>query len=120
MLPCRLEILGYRTLVRLGVPEAERRKPQEVEFDVRFFWKEAPAGVQTDRIEDTICYDEICTAIEKTVNARPYALIEALGRTVYDAIRALTHEPRLEVSIRKIHPPIAKLHGGARFVYGDL
>ena len=119
MPPCRLEILGFRTQVHLGVPEAERQTPQEVEFDVRLYWAEAPAGTHTDQLQDTLCYGDICAALDATAQSRPFALIEALGCAAYEAIRKLSAGPALEVTVKKLNPPIARLHGGAHFVYGD-
>ncbi len=117
----RLEIRAFRTRVHLGVTQEERAIAQEVEFDVLVEFVEEPSATQTDQLEDTLCYDVLCQGIETTCSAHPFQLIEALGRAVYDALRYSSRHPEiaLQIKVHKLKTPIAGLHGGAWFTYGD-
>jgi dihydroneopterin aldolase len=118
---CLLDIRAYHTWVNLGTTPAERSQPQEVEFEVRVRFAEEPPATSTDRVEDTICYGSLCTTLETTARAKPYHLIESLGRAVFDALKpCLAPGDRLEVTVHKLRPPIENLRGGARFIYGDV
>lgn len=120
-----MEVLAFRTPVRLGVGETERSSPQDVEWTLRVrFPAESPRAVETDRIEDALCYASLCEALAAVAARRPYLLVEHLAREGYLAVRAEAERTgfsacAIEVTLHKLHPPVAGLRGGVRFVYGD-
>lgn len=115
----RLEILAFRTRVHLGWTAGERAQPQEVDIDAVIEFDGAPAATRTDELEDTLCYDQLCSRIDETARAHPYKLIEALAREIHEALQRSVGDRAvgLEVSVHKLNTPIAALRGGARFTY---
>lgn len=113
----RLELAGLRSRVRLGHESRERVVPQEVVMSVAVEFEAPPRACDTDRLEDTVCGDELCRALVRVCESRPYALIEHLAKRLYDAVCALVRvNARVELELIKVAPPIAGLEGGMRFV----
>ena len=81
-----------------------------------------PLACDTDRLEDTVCGEELCRALVSVCHSRPYALIEHLAAGLFDAACALVRvNARVELELVKVAPPIAGLEGGMRFVIaGDV
>jgi 7,8-dihydroneopterin aldolase/epimerase/oxygenase len=112
-----LQLAGLRARVRLGQEPHERVEPQEVLLSVAVEFEGPPRACDTDRLEDTVCGDELCRALVRVCHSRPYALIEHLAAGLFDAACALVRvNARVELELVKVAPPIAGLEGGMRFV----
>lgn len=80
----------------------------------------SPAACHSDRLEDTLCGDELCRALTVVCQSGEYALIEHLADRLYAAARALAPPAaRVEVELTKVAPPIVGLAGGMTFVISD-
>jgi dihydroneopterin aldolase len=102
----RIELRGLRVLARCGVLPFEQDQDQPVEIDLDLTADLAPAGASDD-LADTIDYGAVCAAVERTVTAQPFALLERLAERVAQAVLDL--DGRIEmvaVTARKLRPPV--------------
>ncbi len=96
-----IRIEDARALVRVGVPDPERARPQEVRISVALALADAPEFEAHDRIHETVDYDRIIGFIRHDLDA-PAHLIETLADRV--ARHCLTLTPRAlyaEVTVKK-------------------
>lgn len=107
--------------LHLGCTVEERAMTQEVRVSVEFRFHETPAGATSDRLEDTVCYARVSSAIQEHCGAKHFNLIERIGREVYEVARAVSG-PGVDigVSIHKVRPPVQAIRGGTRFRCGDF
>jgi FolB domain-containing protein len=96
-----IRIEDARALVKVGVPDPERAKPQEVRVSVTLAISDPPAFPQHDRLAQTIDYDRIINFIRADLD-EPAHLIETLADRV--AQHCLSLSPRaawVEVTVKK-------------------
>lgn len=106
--------------VRLGCSAEERSQTQVVEFDVSVIFDDPPRGMVTDDIDDTVSYETIVDSIKKTVVNSEFRLIEHLAQEIFQSLQSLLGlVGSVEVTVRKVAPPIPELIGGAEFTIGD-
>lgn len=126
--PAVLEIKALRIAVHLGVGEAERANLQNIEVSVRFFFKKLPA-VCGDESQTFICYDTLCTALQKKATEQPHKLIEFLCKQLHDTAHLVMRDAIgsetakqvfVELSVTKCNPPINGLQGGSHFTISDV
>jgi dihydroneopterin aldolase len=116
-----LRVEDYSCLVRLGCLAEERAVPQEVRFTIEFRFAEAPRGVQTDEIGDTICYAKVTTLLRDHCLSDEFKLIERLAVEAFYKLHA-TLEPGVEMALKlqKVKPPVDGLLGGSIYTCGDF
>lgn len=111
-----LTIRGISLPIRIGCAAEERLNPQPVEVDLTIRFHTPPRGMTTDRIEDTVCYDALVSAIKRVVLDREFSLIEHLANEIGTSLRSLVEpEDGLRVTVRKVWPPIPEITKGAEF-----
>lgn len=116
-----LRLADLRLEVNLGCTEAERARRQEVRVTVELRFSEAPAGMTSDRLEETVCYAELSQKIVQHCERREYHLIERLGAEIYALVRELAGgRATIGVSAHKVRPPVERLEGGTFFRCGDF
>ncbi len=96
-----IRIDDAKALVRVGVPDPERARPQEVRISVALGLAEPPLYAEHDRIAATVDYDRILHFIRDDLGA-PAHLIETLADRV--AGHCLSLSPRalwVEVTVKK-------------------
>ncbi len=96
-----IRIEDARTLVKVGVPDPERAKPQEVRVSVALAISEPPDFLAEDRLAQTVDYDRIIAFIRRDLD-QPAHLIETLADRV--ARHCLSLTPRalwVEVTVKK-------------------
>ena len=115
-----LTIRGISLPVRLGCSADERLDPQPVEVDLTIRFETPPRGMVTDRLEDTVCYDGLVSAIKQVVTNREFSLVEYLAKEIFDSLRNIVEsEHQLRVTVRKVSPPIPEITKGAEFTVSD-
>ncbi len=115
-----LTIRGISLPVRLGCSADERLDPQPVEVDLTIRFETPPRGMVTDRLEDTVCYDGLVSAIKQVVTDREFSLVEYLANEILTSLRNVVEsEHRLRVTVRKVSPPIPEITKGAEFTVSD-
>ncbi len=78
--------------------------------------------MNTDQLEDTVCYYETVKSIQNLCQHKEFNLIEHLNADVYKTIDQGLSEKReciskIDVTVRKMHPPVPGIHGGVSFIY---
>ena len=100
-----IEISGLSLYTHVGVTAAEREVGQRLLFDIRIDVGESDA-TETDRIEDTIDYGEVCQLVALIAQQRNYKTLERLCTVVADRIIEDFGAEAVWVKAAKPEPPI--------------
>jgi 7,8-dihydroneopterin aldolase/epimerase/oxygenase len=103
-----VHVHDLRIFGRHGVREEERARGQDFLFDVEL---EVGERGTSDRLEDAVDYVAVTEAVREVSDARPYALLEALGSAVADELERRFAPERLRVRVRKPEVRPAGLEG---------
>jgi dihydroneopterin aldolase len=104
----RIELRGLRMSGIVGVLPHEQTQAQPLEIDVDLL-VDLGAAERSDDLHDTVDYGAVCAAIERVVDASRFALLEALGGAIADAVLAVDDRVgSVIVSVRKLRPPVAQ------------
>ena len=115
-----LTIKGISLPLRLGCSAEERLNPQPVEIDLTIRFETPPRGMVSDRLEDTVCYDALVSAIKEVTSDREFSLIEHVANETLTSLRRIVEaEHKLRVTVRKVSPPVPEITKGAEFTVGD-
>lgn len=110
-----LQIRGLELQTNLGWRDKELLTPQAIVLDFDILYKNAPAAITTDNLNDTLCYAELIEQIRAKIAAKKYRLIEHLCHDVFQIILShLSAGAFLRVSVTK-KPKIDGLNGGVTF-----
>jgi len=102
----RIEIRDLRVTGTHGVLAEERERPQPFSLDI-VAWVDMTAAQQSDDLAATVDYGALAREAADVVGGRSYRLLEALAGRLASAL--LIADPRLEaveVTVRKLHPPL--------------
>jgi dihydroneopterin aldolase len=95
--------------VRIGHTAAEREKAQTLQIDLTIQFTQLPLACQTDKLNDTICYDKLVNNIKTFCRNKTFALLEHLAYQLYKFIKNIIRENvKLNLQIKK-QPPIENL-----------
>jgi dihydroneopterin aldolase len=100
-----IEISGLSLFTHIGVSAAEREVGQRLLFDIRIDVGESDA-TETDRIEDTIDYGEVCQLVALVAQQRNYKTLERLCTVVADRVIEDFGAEAVWVKAAKPEPPI--------------
>ena len=121
MMKAKLKICDLRTQVFLGVGSQEILHAQEISINFVLHYNNPPQGCYNDNINDTICYDKLCSLILNISSSKNYRLIEHLAYNISENIKSslISDYPSIvnnfKVEIIKLNPPIPQIKQGARF-----
>ena len=93
-----VELFGLEIEGRHGVEDEERARPQRFLYDL---WLEVPDAALSDRVEDTVDYREVVTAVRAVSDGRQFALLEAMAAAVADELLARFEVEGARVRVRK-------------------
>jgi dihydroneopterin aldolase len=100
-----VEISGLSLYTHIGVGEAEREVGQRLIFDITIDIGES-AATETDRIEDTVDYGEVCQLVALVSQQRTYRTLERLCTVVADRLIEDFAAQSVWVKAAKPEPPI--------------
>jgi 7,8-dihydroneopterin aldolase/epimerase/oxygenase len=100
-----IEIAGLSLYTRHGVSEAERDIGQRLVFDIRFELDECDA-TNTDLVEDTVDYAEVCEQVALAAQERSYRTLERLCTAVAERLADRYGADSVRVKASKPEPPI--------------
>jgi len=100
-----IEITGLSLYTHIGVSAAEREVGQRLLFDIRIDVGESDA-TETDRVEDTVDYSEVCQLVALVAQQRSYKTLERLCTVVADRIIDEFGAEAVWVKAAKPEPPI--------------
>lgn len=96
----QIKLSGISLQTRLGVTQTERDWPQTVFIDVALYTDTRVAG-KSDKIEDTINYDEVYEVIRQECS-EPHNLIEALAENLCSKLHSHFYLSRVTLTLKKI------------------
>ncbi len=103
----RIFVKGLSLHAYHGVMAHEAKVGQSFAIDLKLEIDLA-AAARSDKVADTVSYDQVVDTASKAFCAQRYRLIEAAGGAVADAILARFPRVRtIHVTIHKPHAPIA-------------
>jgi len=105
----RIFIKGLSVHAFHGVMPHEGKVGQGFSIDL-VLTIELRAAARSDKVTDTVSYDQVAAVASDAFRARRFKLIEAAAGAVADAV--LAHFPRVsavEVTIHKPHAPVAAI-----------
>ncbi len=82
----RIDDLNF--MLHLGVTPVELASPQRVSISIAFIFHEMIQGMQTDSIDDTLCYQKLEDILRTYLTKRHFHLLEHLGYVSFELIRA--------------------------------
>jgi dihydroneopterin aldolase len=100
-----IEISGLSLYTRHGVSEAERELGQRLLFDVIFELDECDA-TNTDELEDTVDYADVCEQVALAAQERSYKTLERLCTAVAQRLVDRYGADAVRVKASKPEPPI--------------
>lgn len=98
-----LDRLGIRDLMarcRVGVTEAERRKPQDILVTVTL-WADLSRACRSDRLADSVDYKRIKLDILAELEKKPFNLIERVAQRVADITMKDRRVEKVAVVVQK-------------------
>ena len=101
----RIRIKNLKIPARHGVYEFEKEKDGTFELDIELYLPLLKAG-NSDRLEDTINYEDIISTATKAFTEKQYALVEAAGQSVCDRLLNDFKIDKITIRVRKPHAPI--------------
>jgi dihydroneopterin aldolase len=100
-----IEIAGLSLYTHVGVSAAEREVGQRLVFDIRIDVGESDA-TETDDVEDTVDYAEVCQLVALVAQQRTYRTLERLCTVIADRLIADFQAEAVWVKAAKPEPPI--------------
>ena len=100
-----VEISGLSLYTHIGVGAAEREVGQRLIFDITIDIGES-AATETDRIEDTVDYAEVCQLVALVSQQRTYRTLERLCTVIADRLIEDFAAQSVWVKAAKPEPPI--------------
>jgi dihydroneopterin aldolase len=102
-----ISIVDLEVFYRVGVPDAERAKPQRLLLTVEME-SDFSKAAKTDSIADTIDYFAVSQRLLKFGDAKSWKLIEKLAADVADAILSEFKPQSVTVEVKKFVIPQAR------------
>ncbi len=93
-----VELHGLEVFGRHGVTSEERERGQTFLFDIQL---ELSDEALSDRLEDTVDYNEVAARVREVSDGRQFTLLEALAAAVADEIIGRLPVARVRVRVRK-------------------
>ena len=103
----RISIVDLEVFYRVGVPDAERAKPQRLLLTVEME-SDFSRAVRTDSITDTIDYYAVSQMLLKFGEGKSWKLIEKLAAHIADAILSEFKPQSVTVEVKKFPIPQAR------------
>ncbi len=102
----RIEIRDLRVTGVHGVLPEERERAQPFAVDITA-WLDMEDAQQSDDLADTVDYGALAQAAAGVVGGRSYRLLEALAGRLASALLIVDARiEAVEVTVRKLHPPL--------------
>jgi len=105
-----IQLTGIRCYGYTGYLQEERFLGQWFEVDLRIGVDLATAG-QSDRIEDTLDYRSVITAVKEIISLSKFDLVEKLAETIIDSVLSFDKVQQVELKLHKPGAPIPDFGG---------
>jgi len=105
-----IQLTGIRCYGYTGYLQEERFLGQWFEVDLRIGVNLATAG-QSDRIEDTLDYRSVITAVKEIISLSKFDLVEKLAETIITTVLGFDKVKQVELKLHKPGAPIPDFGG---------
>ena len=105
-----IQLTGIRCYGYTGYLQEERFLGQWFEVDLRMTVDLAAAG-QSDRIEDTLDYRNVITAVKEIISLSKFDLVEKLAETIIASVLSFEKVQQVELKLHKPGAPIPDFGG---------
>ena len=105
-----IQLTGIRCYGYTGYLQEERFLGQWFEVDLRIGVDLANAG-QSDRIEDTLDYRSVITAVKEIISLSKFDLVEKLAQTIIASVLSFDKVQQVELKLHKPGAPIPDFGG---------
>ncbi len=105
-----IQLTGIRCYGYTGYLPEERFLGQWFEVDLRIGVNLATAG-QSDRIEDTLDYRSVITAVKEIISLSKFDLVEKLAETIITTVLSFDKVQQVELKLHKPGAPIPDFGG---------
>ena len=105
-----IQLTGIRCYGYTGYLQEERFLGQWFEVDLRMTVDLAAAG-QSDRIEDTLDYRSVITAVKEIISLSKFDLVEKLAETIIATVLSFDKVQQVELKLHKPGAPIPDFGG---------
>lgn len=120
-MPATLSIVDLKLSCHLGVPDAERRKPQTVLCSVWFPVPAMASAARSDNLRKTVDYHALSKVLQSEARRVPRKLLERLATDLARAACRGFRLPWIELELKKfILPQTRHVSLRARFIQKDL
>jgi dihydroneopterin aldolase len=103
----KISIVDLEVFYRVGVPDAERARPQRLLLTVELDF-DLSAAAKSDSVADTIDYFAVSQRLLKFGEGREWKLIEKLAADIGDAILSEFKPRSVTVEVKKLPIPQAR------------
>ena len=118
---CKLVVSELDLLVYLGCRIHEKKKKQTISVTIEINFRDMPAGVNTDEIEDTVCYSTLVKHIQNFVKNKKFNLVENFSKEVHNCVYDFLAERKYSKTLVRVivhkNIPGAAIKGGIFFEY---
>ncbi len=105
-----IQLTGIRCYGYTGYLQEERFLGQWFEVDLRMTVDLTAAG-QSDRIEDTLDYRSVITAVKEIISLSKFDLVEKLAETIIASVLSFDKVQQVELKLHKPGAPIPDFGG---------
>lgn len=120
-MPATLSVVDLKLSCHLGVPAAERRKPQTVLCSAWFPVPHMVAAARSDDLRNTVDYYSLSNVLQAEARRAPRKLLERLATDLARAACRGFRLPWIEIELKKfILPQTRHVSLRARFTSKDL
>ena len=85
---------------------------------VNIQFNKIPLACSTDKLNDTVCYDNLVKIIKDKCQEKTYLLLEHLAAALHEVLHANVPQSSIFLRVKK-KPAIENLSGGVVFYFGD-
>jgi dihydroneopterin aldolase len=103
----KIHIEQLELFARIGVPDAERAKPQRLTVNITL-WPVCDLGDMSDQIERTVNYSAVCNETKKFVSQTSDKLLETLSHRLARHLLKTFALQRITLELRKFVLPDAQ------------
>lgn len=102
----QIEVRGIRAVGTIGVLAEEKVRPQPFEVDLVIEADVARAGA-TDDLAATVNYGVAAQHAVDVITGEQHELLERVAQRIADEVLAMDRVDAVEVTVRKLRPPVA-------------
>jgi dihydroneopterin aldolase len=103
----QIQIRNFKLLLFCGVLPEEKVRRQPFRLDVNIEVDLTPSTA-TDELADTVNYGDVLAALERTLEAERFDLLERLAGRVVELVMENPLVLAVEVTVHKLRPPVSQ------------